>query len=98
LIELLALLLTVVASRILLAPVLHRVEGPPWYQRAKARGRPGIPVVTVLGCLLLMSLAWLIGERRGLLGALMLALWIGAPLAAWEILRSWRRRRPLNGS
>jgi hypothetical protein len=91
-VELLVLFVTVVAARILVAPLVRRIPSPAWYERAKLRGRPGIPITTGLGTLLLMGLFWLIGERRGVVGAVLLVLWIAVPAAAWEILRSWRRR------
>jgi len=39
-----------------------------------------------------MLVLWLIGERRGVLGALLFLLWIAIPLTAFELLRTWVRR------
>ncbi|MGH2626279.1 MAG: hypothetical protein ACRDHY_06460 [Anaerolineales bacterium] len=92
-VEAIVLVVTVLAARVLAAPLLRRVRPPAWFERLRARGRPGVPLLATLGALLLMVGLWLIGERRGLLNLLLLLLWIAAPLTAWEILRAWRRHR-----
>ncbi len=90
--ELMVLAVTVAAARLLLTPLRRRVRPPGWFVRARERGRPGVPVTTVLATLLGMGALWLIGERRGVPGALLLLFWIAIPLTAVEILLAWRRR------
>jgi multisubunit Na+/H+ antiporter MnhG subunit len=92
-VEAIVLVVTVLAARVLAAPLLRRLRSPAWFERLRARGRPGMPLVATLGALVLMVGLWLIGEQRGLLNLLLLLLWIAAPLTAWEVLRAWRRRR-----
>lgn len=86
-------LLTLAAALLLVLPLARRLPVPGWYARARQRGRPGVPVVSVLGALLLMALAWWIGERRGWFGAVLQLVWIGAPLLAVLINLDWRRTR-----
>lgn len=94
-IEAILFAVTLVAARIVLAPLLRRLPAPAWYRRLRARHRPGVPVVTVAGTVFLMGVVWVIGARQGVAGYVLLALWVLTPLAAWEILRSWwRRDRP----
>ena len=90
--EALVLVVTTLSARVLVAPLLRRVRPPAWLARARARGRPGVPVTAILGGLGLMLVLWLIGERRGVLGALLFLLWIAIPLTAFELLRTWVRR------
>ena len=73
-------------------PLFRRLPVPEWLERARVRGRPGVPVTAWLGALLLMAVAWLAGERRGLAGLLLLAVWLATPLAALWISLQWRRR------
>lgn len=91
--EALVLVITALSARILLAPLLRRLRPPAWLERARIRGRPGVPVTAILAALLLMLLLWLIGERRGLPGAVLFLFWIAAPLTAFELLIRWRRPR-----
>jgi hypothetical protein len=90
--EPLVLVVTVIAAAFLLRPLLNRLPAPRWYVRARDRGRPGIPVTVALAAALVLAIAWTIGERRGVLGGILLILWIGAPLTAWRVFRSWYRR------
>ena len=92
-IELAIYLVTLVAVGVLVAPVVRRLPAPAWYLRARDRGRPGIPVVAALGSLLLLGLLWLLGEQRGVIGTGALVLWIGAPLTAFFVIRTWIRDR-----
>ncbi len=66
---------------------------PPWLERARLRGRPGVPVTAWLCAILLMTVTWLIGEQRGILGLLLWLLWIGGPLVAGWVTNLWVRRR-----
>ena len=95
--ELLLLALTIVAAGVVIRPLRTRVRRPQWLERARQQGRPGIPVTAWVGATLLMSLAWLIGERRGLVGVALLLVWIGAPLAALGITLSWRKDQTMKG-
>lgn len=95
-VELLVYTLTLIAVGVLAAPVVRRLPAPKWYRLARERGRPGIPVVTVGGALVLMGILWLIGERRGVFGSTLLILWLGAPLTGFFVVRTWltdRRKR-----
>jgi amino acid permease len=57
---------------------------PSWLERARLRGKPGVPVTAWLVALLLMLLTWLIGDQREILSLFLWLIWIGAPLtAAW---------------
>jgi hypothetical protein len=76
---------------LLTRPLRRRYPLPEWLVRGRVRRRPGIPVTAWLGALLLMGLAWLIGERRGLLGFLSLSIWIIAPLIAAWVTWYWVR-------
>lgn len=80
------------ALGLLIRPTLRRRALPAWLARARARRRPGIPVTAWLLALLLMALAWWIGERRGILGFLLLATWLMAPLSAAWLTLLWIRR------
>ena len=80
---------------LLIRPFRHRFKLPEWLVRARIRRRPGIPVTSWLAALLLMEVVWLFGERRGLLGLLALAVWIGAPMLAIWVSWYWiKGRRP----
>lgn len=89
LVEFLAFLATLLALRLLLNPLIRRLPAPAWYLRLRERGRPGVPVTSALGAGLLMMVVWWIGELRGIPGAILLAVWLGAPLAAWLAIRRW---------
>lgn len=100
-IELIVLLVTLLGAGILVSPMVARLPAPAWYQRARERGRPGIPVVAVVGALTMMGILWLIGERRGVLGLIVLGLWLAAPLTAFFVVRTWftdRRSRRVHRS
>ena len=89
--ELVLLAVTVVATGLLVGPLLRRVPVPGWISRARERGRPGVPVSAWVAAGGLMGLCWLIGERRGLAGVLLLTIWIGAPVTAAWISGLWLR-------
>jgi len=90
--ELLLLAVTVVATGVLVGPLLRRVMLPDWLMRARQRGRPGGPVSAWVAAGGLMGLCWLIGEQRGLVGFLLLLVWVGAPVMAARISALWFRR------
>lgn len=90
--EILIYAATVALAGLLLRPVLRRLPVPAWLERARRRGRPGVPVTAWLGCLLLLGVLWLIGEFRGLAGALLFGLWVLAPITAAWITSLWLRR------
>jgi len=97
-VEIALYLLTVALSAVLLRPVLRRLPVPAWLARARARGRPGVPVTAWLATALVLLLAWAIGERRGLAGVVLLALWIVTPVAAGWIMSLWIRRSEARGT
>ncbi len=77
-----------------LRPWLRRRALPAWLVRARARRRPGIPVTSWLGALLLMWIAWLIGEQRGIPGFVLALVWVGAPMVAGWVTWFWLRPYP----
>ena len=93
-VELLIYCTTVALAGVLLRPVLRRLPVPGWLRRAQQRGRPGVPVTAWLAALLLLAALWLIGERRGLAGLLLLSLWLSGPIVAAWITSLWFRRGP----
>jgi len=93
--ELLVFVVTVVLARALTAPVVRRVPSPSWFERLRPRQRPGVPVVTIGGGLLVMGILYLIGERRGVFGVVLLLLWIGIPVFVWTVLARWWARDPV---
>ena len=90
--EFLLFVMTVVLVRVLTAPLVRRFPSPGWFERLRARGRPGVPVVTVAGVLVMMLILWLIGERRGVFGFLLMTFWVGTPVLAWIVLSRWWAR------
>ena len=74
---------------LLARPLRRRLPLPEWLVRARKRRRPGIPVTAWIAALLLMELAWLFGERRGLAALLPLSIWIVAPLLATWVSWYW---------
>lgn len=90
--ELVLFILTVALTGCLLRPVLRKIPLPAWLVRARERGRPGVPLSAWLAAAAIMGLSWLIGERRGLFGLLLLLTWILAPLLAAWISLLWVRR------
>jgi hypothetical protein len=66
---------------------------PAWLERARLRGRPGVPVTAWLGAVVLMWLTWLIGNQRGPLALFLWLIWIGAPLVACWLTWLWLRRK-----
>ena len=89
--ELAILVVSVAAVVVLTRPVRRNRPVPGWLVRARARGRPGVPFLAVFGTLVVMGLAWALGERRGVLGGLLYIVWVGVPAAAFMILRYWRK-------
>jgi hypothetical protein len=77
---------------VLLRPLIRGRPLPGWLERARLRGRPGVPVSAWLGAFLLMSLAWLIGDQRGFIALLLWLVWICAPLAAAWVTWLWIAR------
>ena len=80
---------------VLSRPLLRGRSLPAWLERARLRGRPGVPVTAWLGAMLLMLLVWMIGDQRGIFALLLWLVWIGAPLLAAGITWLWvdTRRR-----
>lgn len=72
-------------------PLFRRLPVPGWLERARLRGRPGVPVTAWLAATGLMAAVWLTGERRGVVGLILLSLWLTAPLAALWVTLRWRR-------
>jgi hypothetical protein len=85
-------LLTVAFLGVLISPLIRRFRSPLWFQRLRERKRPGVPVLICLAGAGLMALAWMLGERRGLLGILLMLIWYGTPLVVLHILAAWRRQ------
>jgi hypothetical protein len=90
--EIAALIILVTCAGWLSAPLLRRAPLPSWLARARARGRPGVPLTAWLAAGMLMALLWMIGEQQGLVGWLLLLLWVAAPLVAARISLLWLRR------
>ena len=65
---------------------------PAWLERARLRGRPGVPVTAWLLAVVLMWLTWLIGDQRGPLAFLLWLVWITGPLVACWLTWLWTRR------
>lgn len=86
---------------LLARPLRRRLTLPEWLVRARKRRRPGVPVTAWIAALLLMELAWLFGERRGLAALLPLSIWIVAPLLAtwvsWYWIRGLREKPAIIG-
>ncbi|HEX9893505.1 MAG TPA: hypothetical protein VGA78_06255 [Gemmatimonadales bacterium] len=85
------LVIAIICLAILVRPLWRRVTLPAWLVRARVRHRPGIPITSWLAALLLMDFIWLIGERRGVWGAIAWSIWVGAPLAATWVTWYWLR-------
>lgn len=90
--ELVVFVVLLLTGALLTAPLWRRLTLPDWLVRARQRGRPGVPVTAWLAAVLLMGFAWLLGERRGVLGGLLFLLWVLAPLAALGVTGLWLRR------
>jgi hypothetical protein len=90
--ELPVYLVTIGLAGLLVRPVLRRIPLPGWLARARLRGRPGVPVTAWLLVLLLLGLAWLAGERRGLAALVLLGVWLLAPVVAAWVTSLWLRR------
>ena len=78
----------------LIRPLLRGRLLPAWLERARLRGRPGVPVTTWLLAVLLMWVTWLIGDQRGIIALLLWLIWIGGPLIAAWLTWLWTRRKP----
>jgi hypothetical protein len=70
-------------------PLVRGRPLPAWLERARLRGKPGVPVTAWLGAFLLMLAAWLIGDQRGIAALLLWLLWVAGPLAACWITWLW---------
>ena len=90
--ELLSFIAAVGITGYLARPFLRRRPLPVWLERARLRGRPGVPVTAWLSAVLLMWVVWLIGERRGIFGFLLWLVWIGGPLVASFLTVLWVKR------
>jgi len=90
--ELVVFVVLLLTGAVLTAPLWRRVTLPGWLVRARERGRPGVPVTAWLAAILIMGFAWLLGERRGVLGGLLFLLWVMAPLTALGVTGLWLRR------
>ena len=77
----------------LIRPLFRGRPLPPWLERARLRGRPGVPVTAWLLAVVLMLLTWLVGDQRGILAFLLWLIWIGGPLVACWLTWLWARRR-----
>jgi len=95
--ELISLVIAVGIIGYLLRPFLRGRPLPAWLERARLRGKPGVPVSAWLGAAGLMWLVWLIGEQRGIIALLLWILWVGGPLVAVFLTALWVRRRPSGG-
>ena len=87
--ELLAFITALAMIALLVRPVLRRRRLPAWLERARLRGRPGVPVTAWLSAVLLMFLTWSVGDQRGILAFLLWTVWIGAPIVACWITWLW---------
>jgi hypothetical protein len=98
--ELLSFATAIAALLWLIRPFLRGRRLPAWLERARLRGRPGVPVTAWLLAVLLMWLTWLIGDQRGIPGFLLWLIWIGGPLVACWLTWIWTRRKTktANGS
>lgn len=92
--ELLSFFTAVAIAGYLARPFARGRPLPARLERARLRGRPGVPVTAWFGAVLLMSITWLIGEQRGIPGFLLWLLWIGGPLVACWLTVLWVRKRP----
>jgi hypothetical protein len=90
--EITALIVLAVCAGVFSAPLFRRMAVPGWLARARARRRLGVPVTAWLAAAALMALLWVIGERQGLLGWLLLLCWVAAPLLAARISLLWLPR------
>ena len=73
---------------------------PAWLERARLRGKPGVPVTAWLLAVLLMWVTWLFGDQRGIFAFLLWLIWISGPLVACWLTWLWTRRKSktTNGS
>jgi len=74
-------------------PLVRGRPLPGWLERARLRGRPGVPVTAWLGAVILMTITWFIGEQRGILAFLLWLLWIAGPLVACWLTVLWVKQR-----
>ena len=87
--ELLAFITALAMIALLVRPFLRSRRLPAWLERARLRGRPGVPVTAWLSAVLLMFLTWSVGDQRGFLALLLWTIWIGAPIAACWVTWLW---------
>jgi len=76
----------------LIRPLVRGRALPAWLERARLRGKPGIPVTAWLLAVLLMWVTWLIGDQRGIIAFLLWVIWISGPLVAAWLTWLWTRR------
>jgi hypothetical protein len=76
----------------LIRPLFRGRPLPAWLERARLRGKPGVPVTAWLLAVLLMGVTWLIGDQRGIIAFLLWLLWICGPLIAAWLTWLWLRR------
>ena len=74
-------------------PFLRSRQLPAWLERARLRGRPGVPVTAWILAVLLMWITWLIGDQRGIFAFLLWVIWIGGPLIASWVTWLWTKQK-----
>jgi hypothetical protein len=87
--ELLAFFTALAMIALLVRPFLRSRRLPAWLERARLRGRPGVPVTAWLCAVGVMSLTWSLGDQHGIIAFLLWFVWIGAPLLACWITWLW---------
>jgi len=98
LLEFLSFVIAIAIAAYLARPFVGGRPSPAWLERARLRGKPGVPVTAWLGAFLLMLLAWLIGDQRGILALLLWLLWIAGPLVACWITWLWMTKGKVQGA
>jgi hypothetical protein len=87
--ELLAFVTALAMIALLVRPFLRSRSLPAWLERARLRGRPGVPVTACLSAVVVMFLTWSLGDQHGIIAFLLWFVWIGAPLIACRITWLW---------
>ena len=91
--ELLCFAIAITLLTWLARPFFRGKSLPAWLERARLRGRPGVPVTAWFLAVLVMWLTWLAGDQRGVLALLLWSVWIGGPLIAIWLTWLWTRRK-----
>ena len=91
--ELLSFVAAIAILGWLVRPLLRGRRLPAWLERARLRGRPGVPVTAWLLAVVLMQLTWLVGDQRGIFAFLLWLIWISGPLVACWLTWLWVRRK-----